>query len=67
MAAHDSLSICLLLFPTGSYQEWFSRGCVEAMTLAKMLQDVNQSTDIQQQYRIYTSLYYTFYLSYIRA
>jgi hypothetical protein len=53
MVAHNSLSICLLLSPTGSYQEWFSRDCVEAMTLTKeMLQDVNQSTGLQQLYHI---------------
>jgi len=66
LVAHNSLSICLLLSSTGSHQEWFSRDCVEAMTLAKLLQDVNQSTGVKQ-YHIYTPLCYTFYLSCIRA
>lgn len=68
MVGHSSLSFCLSLSTAGSYQEWFSRDCVDAVTLAKeMLQDVNQSTGIKQQHHIYTSLHYTFNLTRIRA
>jgi len=67
VVTHNSLSICLLLSPTESYQEWFSRDDVKVMILAKeILHDVNQSTGLQQ-YHMYTSLYYAFYLSCIRA
>jgi hypothetical protein len=64
MLAHNPLSICPLLYATGSYQEWFSRDCVEVMALPKeMLQDVNQSTGIQRVLYLYIiTLYLLFVL-----